>query len=670
MAFPARMPMYTAMKWGRLILAAAGWAVVAAGAAWGQGVESITVTGDPVHLLHISENNAAFGLDKPLIETPRAVTLVSDTTVARYGITGVNDLTAVTPSAYTASYYGVEGSVSLRGTLADNYFRGFKRAENRGTYSTPLSDAAGIEILRGPPSPVYGAGKVGGLVNFLPKSAAANDSLGGEVTLTYGSYEKRNLTAQLGAPIALGSFAGGLHAYGEADDSFSFYRGIHPSHQLLELSGTLARDNWSFAADYMYYHSNGDVQTPGWNRLTQALIDNGTYIAGRNTSLKDADGNGRLTLNELGGNPYAYDPNFHALACVACQDAAHKLDTGLGTTTLDPRTVYLARGVDFSDTITHTAFLEAADALGDGQAVRLQLFGDVLQNDRFVSYGFPGSYRTQIFETRLRYDFHRDFGPVKMQTVAGLSWRYVHAIGKESFNSGVIALDRRDISQGAAANDVIDSPFNVDPAGTIGLGWENNVQSNTGDAGAFVTSDLAWDNGLDLTVGGRYDSTNARSVDVGVLPYEPGSGRGNAGRFTYSASLSYKTPFGFVPYVTSAKSSALEIGQADQVLTSLLASRDWLSESFLNEVGVKFTALDDHLLGSLDWYVQNRTQLNQGAGGITQVMGTVGRGAELELRYVATPNISFTLAGNLQHTTIKGPDHSFAYVPARSYGAT
>ena len=102
-------------------------------------------------------------------------------------------------------------------------------------------------------------------------------------------------------------------------------------------------------------------------------------------------------------------------------------------------------------------------------------------------------------------------------------------------------------------------------------------------------------------------------------------------------------------------------------MTSLLDSRDWLSNSFLNEVGVKFTALDDHLLGSLDWYVQNRTQLLSGIGD-TSVMGTVGRGAEAELRYAVTPNISYTLAANLQHTTIKGPDHSFAYVPARTYG--
>src|SRR5882672_1753192 len=232
------MPMYAPMRRGWLILAAAGWAVAAAGAAWGQGVESITVTGDPVRLLHTSENAAAFGLDKPLIETPRAVTLVSDTTIARYGIDGINDLTAITPSAYTASYYGVEGSVSLRGTLAENYFRGFKRVENRGTYSTPLADAAGIEILRGPPSPLYGAGKVGGLVNFLPKTAQNENGyltdITGQATVTYGSYSKRNLTGQVGIPVDVGFTHGGVYLYGELDDSYSYYYGLHPSHQLLE----------------------------------------------------------------------------------------------------------------------------------------------------------------------------------------------------------------------------------------------------------------------------------------------------------------------------------------------------------------------------------------------------------------------------------------------------
>ena len=644
------------------LLAVSCWAPLASA----RDVESVTVTEDVVRLLQAGANSAAFGLNKPLLQTPRAVTLISDTTIARYGIEGLDDLTAITPSAYTASFYAVEGAVSLRGTLAENYFRGFKRAENRGTYSTPLANAAGIEILRGPPSPVYGAGKVGGLVNFLPKTAGASDAFGGEVTLSYGSYSRRNLTGQINAPVTLGDASGGLHAYGEIDDSYSFYRGLHPRHQLLELSGTLNAGDWQLSADYMYFHSSGQVQTPGWNRLTQNLIDNGTYITGRDTSLTDADGNGRLTLNELGGNPYFFDPKFKALACTGCTDAAHRLDTGFGTTQLDPRIVYIAKGVDFSNTITHTAMLEASRPLGEGQTLRLQFFGDTLANDRFVSYGFPGSYRTQIAEARLRYDLTHVFGGVKTQTVAGLSYRYVHAIGRESFNSGVIALDRRDISQVARANDIIDSPFNTDPPGSIGLGWENNVHTNTNDAGAFITSNAMW-NDFDLTLGGRYDAYNVRSTDTGVLSFAPAAGRGNAGRFTYSASLAYTTPWGLVPYVTTAKNSAIELGQASQVSTSLLANRGWLSNSFLNEVGMKFSLLDDHLQGSLDWYVPNRTRLQQG-GGVTTVVGTRAKGVELELRYVVSANLSLTLAASQQHTTIKGPDRSFAYLPARSFG--
>ena len=635
--------------------------------------ETVTVTGDRVRLIDIAPDDTAFGLDKPLIETPRAVTVVSDTTLDRYGVSGVDDLTTITPSAYTASYYGVEGAVNLRGTLAETYFRGFKRAENRGTYDTSLSDAAEIDILRGPPSAIFGAGKVGGLVNLLPKSG--DSDFGAELALTYGSYSKRDIAGQIGTPIDLGFAQASIHAYGEIDDSFSFYRGLHPSHQSFETSATLAAGPWSLAADYLYFHSNGEVQTPGWNRLTQTLIDHSTYITGRNTSLKDADGNGRLTLNELGGNPYNFDPGFTALYqvvpfCGACTDAAHTLDAGVGTTQLSPRTVYIAKGVDFSNTITHTALFQLTRALDGGDTLRLEAFGDILSNDRFVSYGFPASYGSEIFEARARYDFKRDAfgGRLTTQNILGGSWRYVHAIAKESFNSGVIAIDRRDISQGPAPNDIIDSPFNTDPPGTVGLGWENDVRSNTADAGLFAVSDIAWDRQLDLTLDGRYDTYNVRSVDLGVLPFEPASGKGGKGAFTYSASLSYKTDFGLVPYLTNAKSSAIEIGQGDQVLTSLLANKDWLSNSFLNEAGVKFTFLDDHLTGALDWYRQDRTQLQQGA--VTSVMGTVSQGGELEVRYVADEQWSFTFAGSLQHTIVKGPDHEFAYLPAREAGVS
>jgi iron complex outermembrane receptor protein len=618
--------------------------------------ETVLVTADPVHLMDGVPAEAATGLSLALDQTPRAATQVSETTLLRYGVEGLDDLTAVTPSAYTASFYGVEGAVNLRGTLADNYFRGFRRAENRGTYATPLT--GDITILRGPPSPVMGAGKVGGLVDFEPSSNTPD-----EITLTYGAYEKRNVMAEGSLPVTVGGADGRISARGEIDDSFSFYRGIHPSHQALTLGADLATGPWAFSANYLFYHSDGDVQTPGWNRLTQDLIDNGTYITGRNTSLKDADGNGRLTLNEFGGNPYAFDPAFQPLAIAGGTDAAHHLDSGLGTTHLDTRTVYIAPGVDFSRTRTHTGYAELHRDV-NGDTLRLQLFADTLANDRFVSYGYPASVRTEVAEARLRYDFDRNLGPITAHTTAGAGFRFVHAIDKQSFNSGVIALDRRDISQGATANDIIDSPFNTDPAGSIGLGWENNLASNISDAGVFVLSDLAYDR-LHLLLGGRFDQYDVRSRDDGVLAYEPPAGAASGGRFTGSASLSWQDASGVTPYLSHARSAALETGQAGEVPTQLLVTGGWLSVSTLDEAGVKYAA--DGLEASLALYRQDRTQLSQQNG--VSVSGTRGEGVEAELRWLVTDRISATLAASLAHTFIRG-DHSFAYVPARDVGVT
>jgi iron complex outermembrane receptor protein len=617
--------------------------------------ETVTVTADPVRLLDGGASEAAIGLDLPLNRLPRAATQVSETTLSRYGVTGLDDLTAITPNAYTSSFYGVEGSVNLRGTLAENYFRGFRRAENRGTYATPLQGQ--ITILRGPPTPVMGPGKVGGLVDFAP--AAVNQN---RVTLTYGAYEKRNLMLQAGTAVALGGMEGRVSLRAALDDSHSFYRGLHPRRQSLSLSADLASGGWSLSGDYLFHHSDGEVQTPGWNRLTQALIDNGTYITGRDTSLVDADSNGRLTLDELGGNPYFFDPAFTPLAIPGGTTPAHRLDAGFGTTRLDRRTVHVS-AADFSRTDTHTGFVELRRELAGGDFLRLQLFADAMGNDRFVSYGFPASVLTRIGEARLRYDFDRSWDGVNARTVLGASLRHTSARDRQSFNSGVIALDRRDISVGAQANDIFASPFSADPPGTIGLGWENDLTSSINNAGLFAYSDLGHGR-LHLLLGGRYDHFNVHSREAGVLAYAPPAGAADGGRFSWSASLSWQDDSGFTPYATYARTNALESGQAGEVPTSLLINGGWLSTSTLEEVGIKYAA--PRLEASFSLYRQHRTQLN--TVGAVSITGTRGEGVELELRWLLDEHFSATLAASQQHTFFKGPDRSFAYVPARNLG--
>ena len=101
-------------------------------------VSEVVVTADRAGLLEQRPNATALGLVKPLIDTPRSASLISDITIQRYGVRTINDLVAVSPSSYTASFYGVAGSLDVRGTLADNYFEGFRLIQNAGTYTTPI----------------------------------------------------------------------------------------------------------------------------------------------------------------------------------------------------------------------------------------------------------------------------------------------------------------------------------------------------------------------------------------------------------------------------------------------------------------------------------------------------------------------------------------------------
>jgi iron complex outermembrane receptor protein len=619
-------------------------------------LEAVVVTRDSAGLIERRPTATVNGIDKPLIETARSASFASALTLERYGVETVDDLVAVSPGAFTASFYGVPGSVNLRGTLAEVYFRGFKRIENRGTYPTPLGATERVEIVRGPPTAFNGPGKVGGMLNFIPKTARVEDRYlaepTGMVEATVGAYGKKNLAGELGLPAGFGAVEGGIYAYGELEDSKSFYRGISPRHQLLELSSDLSLPGgWSLSAGGMYFHSDGYVQTPGWNRLTQDLVDHRTYITGRDTTVTDGDGDGRLSPNEAGGLlqgyfgfPPATNPRF-------------TLDTGVGTGRIGPRDVFISDR-DFSRTETQTYYLDLGKQLSPDHAIKAQLFYDRLENRRFVSYGYPAAYDSWTAEGRLSWNGAFRAGEVELKTVAGLSWRTLHGGRRETISTA--ALDRRDILAGPSPNDVFDDPFSAEPGG-VGLTWESDVRSSWSDKGAYAMADLTWRR-LNLVLGGRLDDYDAAARDVGTRAGAADrAGRRDArGRGTWSASLSYKTAFGLTPYFAYAEAAALEVGQAGELAPRLIAEKSWLSGSDLREAGVKGQWLGGSLLASLSAYRQTRTALN---GINLAVVGHRSKGVELELRWIASRHWSFSFNGDRQKTVVKGPDQSFVFIP-------
>lgn len=623
---------------------------------------------DNAGLLEQQPSSLLFGLKKPLLETARSATFVSADTMDAYGVTTVDDLTAVSPGTFTGSFYGVEGALNVRGLTAETYFHGFKRIENRGTYQTPLGATSRIDILRGPPTANFGPGKVGGLLNLEPKTAKISEEAGymtdvsGEVTGTIGSYDKKNGSFQAGIPLNFGNTAGGVYVYGEIEDSKSYYRGIEPEHQLLQTTAQFETlDGWTYGGGAMYYNSEGYVQTPGWNRVTQNLIDNGTYITGTNNALVDANGNGYIDRGELPPGGLTQAPECFGFCNI---DPAYlALNTGVGTTQLSHRDVYTS-DADFSDTDTLTLYGDLWKTFGNGDELKFQLFYDSLNNSRFVSYGFPADYNAYTVEGRTSYtgDVKLKDSPVVVSYNVGASHRYYNANKKESFNYGGIALDRRDISAGATANDILGSPF---IAGS-GYDWDYNNTSTWHDSGIYAMTDIDFDRTFLMTLTGRYDWYQVKANDRGSLCYcTTGPQHDSEGAFTYSGMLMYMTPFGVRPYVSYAKTSALEFGQAGDLSPTNVAAGNWLSDGDLTEAGIKLEAFDGIVTGSLAAYKQHRTVLDTVGGGIDE---TEGKGVELELRYLATKNLSFTFAGNVQQTKFLGSYDAFYYFTPATFG--
>ena len=626
-------------------------------------VSEVVVTADPAGLLERRPTGAVFGLPLPLLETPRSATFVSAQTLDRYGARTVDDLVAVAPGTFTDSYYGVPGALNVRGTLAETYFDGFKRIENRGTYPTLLGSAEEVQIVRGPPTPAFGPGKVGGLLDLVPHSARDPergwpDAPTGYAEAGGGSYGYRVFDGEVSAPLQLGALPGGGFLYVEAEDGPEYYRGVDPKHLLLQGSvGFDLAPGWRLAVQAEAGRYEGAVQTPGWNRLTQALIDHGTYITGRDTTLKDTNGDGRLQPSEIGpgglitgyfGFPPAPDPRF-------------TLDTGVGTAQLSRRTVFVSDR-DFNDTDTRTLKIDLLRTLGNGDRIALQAFYDDLYDRRFVSYGFPAAYDARVLEGRLSWSGTRDLGPVHLELLAGADARRYSGRQRESSNGGYIALDRRDLVNGPTATDILDDPFSVDG----GLTFETDVTSRYTDAGLFGQADARW-LGFDLLAGLRGDRFDLASRDDGTLVFGATPGQ------TYQAvdhgwsgtlSLSYAAPFGLRPYATIARTQALELSQAGGVAPSLIVEGAELSQSYLEEAGLKLRLFGDRLTGAFSLYRQTRTQL----GERNAVVGIRGEGAELELRALLTRHWSATVAANLQRTTVRGPDPSFIVVPPSAVG--
>jgi iron complex outermembrane receptor protein len=611
-------------------------------------MEEVVVVGDLGSLP--GENvKSIFGFNKSLLETPRSASTVSSEQMARFNMSDIDELVVLAPGTFTQSFFGVAGGLDVRGTPGETYFRGVRRLDNPGNYPTPIGASDRVDIVRGPASPIYGPSKIGGYLNFNPKSARVEDNgqfakeTVGAMSYTTGNWDKSVVTAEVGGPASLGSQEVGYYFYGEIENSGSYYENTKTDQTLLQGSFDMdLTDSTQIQFGGMYHKYEGN-QIAGWNRLTQELVDNGTYVTGSPLPL-DSDGDGSISHQDyLGANlaPFLFGAPNTAISSVAELEAAVGQSlTGLalqnpGTAILQGSQVAVAAD-DLLENEVVTLYFDIIHTTDSDWEFTNQMFYEAYENLNENAYGFAQFHDSYVFEDKLviAKEFQMDTLTAAIQISPSI--RYTDFKHGDDFINEF--FDRRDLTGPSTALDrrLLATRINDDYS-------DYNVGNYT-DLGFAVMGDLTWESGLSILLGARYDIIDMESmtpVDLQLFggPEDIFASDDFEG-LSWTASLSYEFGPGIIPYITASEQATVIAGQGADIDPGNITSGGAFDISDLVEFGIKGSLIDDTLYFAISAYTQERTDFS--AQSIVTNQSTKTEGAEVEVRWVATENLVLT----------------------------
>lgn len=281
---------------------------------------------DPNYILPTQPIESAFGFSKPVLETPRSISVVSSEMIDKMALSAVEDLVRVVPGAYTTTRFGIQGGIDVRNVPSDTYFRGMKRINLQGHGRSVLAAMDTIEVVKGPPSPIYGMGKIGGYTNMVPKAGRAKTGAylkkdEGVTQITMGTYDKMEFTAGVGGPLDLGKKQGGYYVYGLLEDSKAYVIRVPVKQKILQSAVSVEDAIGPFRMETGFSYQLSATAGAFPNRLTQGWVDDGDYISGSPLVNPDLNGNGKIGFYEynkavpvrgtISGNNHAFAQTFN-----------------------------------------------------------------------------------------------------------------------------------------------------------------------------------------------------------------------------------------------------------------------------------------------------------------------------------------------------------------------
>lgn len=177
-------------------------------------IDGVTVTGSKIgHPVGLKS-------DVPVLETSRAVTVITAQTLQEQGITRLADALRNVAGVSRSSTYGYFDSYQIRGYDAA-YGSIFLDGLTSGNVAGAVNELAGleqVEVIKGPASALYGASPLGGVVNLVSKRPRAEPLL--DIGVATGSYDLREVTVDANHALTQdGSLLGRVNiVYRDSDD--------------------------------------------------------------------------------------------------------------------------------------------------------------------------------------------------------------------------------------------------------------------------------------------------------------------------------------------------------------------------------------------------------------------------------------------------------------------
>lgn len=638
-------------------------------------------------------SEAVFGSGLTLLETPRAVTVLTPEILKQFDVRSFEDLSRVSAGTSRPNIYGLAGSPFIRGNLGGVYFNGMLRIFNRNERPTGFGSLEAIDLVKGPAPASLAPTDIGGFASFIPKSPYYEEARG-EVRLTLGPHRYVNTQLDIGAPFLLGNKPAAHRLSFTAQSSESYYRNVQNDY--LSVYGaikTRLSDKLRIytGGELFFYQTNESV---GWNRLTQDLIDRGEYVIG------DADPN--TTSDYWGGTADIfgfYDFGTHQTAAASGSyhpqlalvvpleifsqrfpSEAGALATG-ATRVFDPQSGELV-GYKYTPEYfengheVFTTRLEGDEILADpddrADSDNYLWFGDIIYEPHDTlritfksffeqvvtrkrsSYGYALYSDTWKFEEKIQLDQAFEWSGGSLALSYGLDLQYTDS----AFDLDFFAepFNRRDLSTGE-----------ILPQSVVSTGPRNDRNNdgewdlNGGDlstfwqTAAFAQGNLRLGERFAILGGlrGEYVDWKWTALSNFVAPGADGTPQYTVNAESTRGDLThYNANLNPVVFLTDEVSlyAAAQIGTVFQ--PSLVGGlnqgeRHW-AEGRLLELGTKASLLDGRLFLSAAVYEWKRTALTSTAAG-DQEIDYKGRGVEFEAVYQPTDRLTiFANLGTLE----------------------